>query len=91
MHPRGGAPFGQTSKPHTYDPPLGVRHSYGTNGIECDRIKSTAADETPTGTLAPSQAMCKLGHPEGETAWMKGASAEDIIYMVPTPSLLSWR
>lgn len=26
-------------------------------------------------------AMCKLGHPEGETAWMKGASAEDIIYM----------
>ena len=30
--------------------------------------------------------MCKLGHPEGETAWMKGASAEDIIYMVPTPS-----
>jgi hypothetical protein len=26
-------------------------------------------------------AMCKLGHPEGETAWMKGAEREGIIYM----------
>lgn len=31
-------------------------------------------------------AMCKLGHPEGETAWTKGAEAGEIIYMVPTLS-----
>eukprot|EP00040_Diaphanoeca_grandis_P026864 m.151424 g.151424 ORF g.151424 m.151424 type:complete len:812 (-) comp30759_c4_seq2:133-2568(-) len=31
-------------------------------------------------------AMCKLGHPEGETAWMKGAGEQGIIYMVPTLS-----
>lgn len=31
-------------------------------------------------------AMCKLGHPEGETAWMKGACEQGIFYMVPTLS-----
>jgi L-lactate dehydrogenase (cytochrome) len=31
-------------------------------------------------------AMCKLGHPEGETAWNKACEAEGCIYMIPTLS-----
>jgi len=31
-------------------------------------------------------AMCKLGHPDGETAWAKGAEAGGVIYMIPTLS-----
>jgi len=31
-------------------------------------------------------AMCKLGHPEGETAWARAAGAEGVIFMIPTLS-----
>ena len=31
-------------------------------------------------------AMCKLGHEDGEMAWMEGACEQDIIYMIPTLS-----
>lgn len=31
-------------------------------------------------------AMCKLGHPEGETAWNRACEAEGCIYMIPTLS-----
>ena len=31
-------------------------------------------------------AMCKMGHPEGEAAWMSAAGREGVVYMVPTLS-----
>ena len=31
-------------------------------------------------------AMCKLGHPDGETAWTRAAGSEGIIQMIPTLS-----
>ncbi len=34
-------------------------------------------------------AMCKLGHPEGETAWNRACGAEGVIFMIPTLSSCS--
>ena len=31
-------------------------------------------------------AMCKMGHPEGEAAWMRAAGRAGVVYMVPTLS-----
>lgn len=56
-----------------------------------DMTTTILGHKTSMPMMLSAVAMCKLGHPEGETAWNKGASREGIIYMVPTLSGCSFQ
>ena len=61
------------------------------NVKEIDMTTTILGHKTTMPMMLSAVAMCKLGHPEGETAWSKGASREGIIYMVPTLSGCSFQ
>lgn len=56
------------------------------NVKEIDMSTTILGHKTSMPMMLSAVAMCKLGHPDGEVAWHKGAGEEGIIYMIPTLS-----